>query len=268
MGNKDGGLAIYAEEMKGPMMKTKILFIVISGVALLTMAAPHTWTFKSGGTFEGDYFSSGTNAVVVRKSGTNYIFKMADLSTNDLAYVEKSKADQKQARLDADVKQMRQAGWIELSSDLIENFPEKVRDLIPGDGTIIHKYGWMDATFVSFNTLKGSPNVLGFGVKDSHGNSFDYCLVPKKLYKKNVVSSLEIAAGYVDEGTPNPLTNVAFNLKRGDKIRLVGNCDDSLPYSQSQHGERDFHAWFYIERIEMIETTAEKKAREQAVENP
>ena len=108
-------------------MKTKICLLGIFTVATLAIAAPHTWIFTTGKTFEGDYYSSGTTAVVIRNNGTNYIFKMADLSTNDLAYVAKIQADQKQAKLDAEVKQMQQAGWNELTSDLIENFPEKVR---------------------------------------------------------------------------------------------------------------------------------------------
>jgi hypothetical protein len=132
-------------------MKTKICLLGIFALVPLAIAAPHTWTFQNGGTFEGDYYSSGTTAVVVRKDGTNHVFQIADLSTNDLAYVAKIKADQKQARLDAEVKQMRAAGWLEFTSNLIMNFPEKVRDQIPGDGTIIHKYDWLDATFSSFN---------------------------------------------------------------------------------------------------------------------
>jgi len=207
-------------------MKTKIVLTGILGIALLAMAAPRTWTFKQGGTFEGDYYSSGTSAVVVRKDGTNNIFKIADLSTDDQAYVVKMQTAQKQARLDAEAKQMQQAGMIEFTSDLILNFPEKIRDQIPGDGTIIHKRGWMDATFEYFNGDSGDQALL-FSVDDSTGHSFDYCLVPKKLYKKETVSGLEIAAGYVDEGTPNPLADVAFKLKHGDKVRLFGYCDDS-----------------------------------------
>ena len=166
---------------------------------------------------------------------------------------------QRQRQLEAEVAQMRAAGWMELTSDLIENFPEKVRDQIPGDGTIIHKYGWMDATFGSFNTYKDSPDFLGFGVIDSHGNDFIYCVVAKKLYSRETFTAADILAGALDNYTPNPLVNVAFNLKRGDKVRLIGHCDDS--------GERDSHAWFYIDRIEMIESAADAAAVKKAKED-
>jgi len=37
-------------------MKTKFVLTGILGIALLAMAAPHTWTFKQGGTFEEIFF--------------------------------------------------------------------------------------------------------------------------------------------------------------------------------------------------------------------
>jgi hypothetical protein len=126
----------------------------------------------------------------------------------------------------------------------------------------------MDATFEYFNGDSGDQALL-FSVDDSTGHSFDYCLVPKKLYKKETVSGLEIAAGYVDEGTPNPLADVAFKLKHGDKVRLFGYCDDSGGFSwQTLDNKRLSQCLFHVEKIEIIETAAEKKAREQAAETP
>jgi hypothetical protein len=256
-------------QCKSKTMKTKICLLGFFALVTLAIAAPHTWTFQKGGTFEGDYYSSGTTAVIVRKDGTNHIFQIADLSTNDLAYVTKIKADQKLARLDAEVKQMQQAGWVELSTDLIKNFPEKLRDQIPGDGTIIHKYGWMDAAYRGMNELtRDHDSSLSFGVIDSKGDYFDYCFVAKKLFPKKSFTSAEILAGALDNYTQNPLANVAFNLKRGDNIRLIGYCDDSLPFAESPNGERASHASFFIERIEIIETAAEIKAKDEAAKNP
>ena len=253
---------------KSKTMKTKICLLGIFALGTLVMAAPHTWTFTTGKTFDGDYYSSGTTAVVIRNNGTNYIFKMAELSTNDLAYVAKIQADQKQVKLDAEVKQMQQAGWIELSTDLIHNFPEKVRTLIPGDGSVIKKMGWMDAEFRGKNDLtRNHDSSLSFGVIDSKGENFNYCIVAKKLFPKESFTSAEILAGALNNYTQNPLVNVAFNLKRGDKIRLIGYCDDSLPYTESPNGEQDSHAWFNIERIEIIELAAEKKAGKDAAAN-
>ena len=185
---------------KGKTMKTKICLLGFFVLVSLAIAAPHTWTFQKGGTFEGDYYSSGTTAVVVCKNGTNNIFKIADLSAEDQAYVAKMQAAQKQARLDAEVKQMQQAGWIELSTDLIRNFPEKVRTVIPGDGTVIKKMGWMDAEYRGMNDLtRNHDSSLSFGVIDSKGDSFDYCIVAKKLFPKESFTSADILAGALNK---------------------------------------------------------------------
>jgi hypothetical protein len=57
----------------------------------------------------------------------------------------------------------------------------------------------------------------------------------------------------------NPLVGVVMSFKRGDKVRLIGRV---IPVSNAASGVFD------IGKIEMIETAAEKKAREQAAENP
>ncbi len=123
----------------------------------------------------------------------------------------------------------------------------------------------MGAEYRGLNTfLKPNPDEsLCFGVIDSQGNNFDYCVVAKKLYPKGTFTSAEILAGALNNYTPNPLVNVAFNLKRGDKVRLIGYCDDSLPFAESPDGERDIHPWFYVERIEMIESAADAAAVEK-----
>ncbi len=227
-------------------MKTKLALLLV--FAVLTAAAQtnsvHNWTLRSGAVFSGDYFTSGTEMVVIKSHGTNYLLKISELSTNDWLYFYQCRAAQRQMQLDAEAKRMIAAGWMEFTAKLIENFPEKVRDQIPGDGTIIHKYGWMDATFERFNTFKDSQDYLGFGVIDSQGNDFDYCIVAKKLYPQETFTAAEILAGALDNYTHNPLVDVAFNLKRGDRVRLIGYCDD--------HGGSDSHARFYIDRITVI----------------
>ena len=230
-------------------MKTKICLLGFFALVTLAIAAPHTWTFQKGGTFEGNYYSSGTTAVVVRKNGTNYIFKFADLSTNDLAYVAKIKADQKQAQLDAEVIQMKQAGWNELTSDLIENFPEKVRQ----------KNGWMDATFERLDKFAGRTAEidLGFDVKDSLGKYYNHCVVCKSLHGPN----WPYDQGQNDR--PNPLVNVVSNLKDGDKVRFYGSVNARGPLDMEGTS-----LFFYIDRVVILETVAEKKVREQAAENP
>jgi hypothetical protein len=211
-------------------MKTKFVFAGILGMAFLAIAAPHTWTFQKGGTFEGDYFSSGTEKVVIRKDGTNNIFKIADLSTNDEAYIAKIKADQKQARLDAEAKQMASDGMIELTRNLIQNYPEKLD----------RKSGWMDAEFLEvggdskYNDALVT-DMLGFEVRDKEQNIYSRCVVTK--------------------GLSTQIDKTVLQLQRGEKLRLIGHV--VIPQGELAGG------WFMVSRIEMIESAAEKKAKEQ-----
>jgi hypothetical protein len=231
-------------------MKTNVCLFGIIAFVMMAVAAPRTWTLQTGKTIDGDFVSSGTTMLVVKTSGTNYLIKLADLSTNDLAYVAKIKADQKQAQLDAEVKQMATAGMIELSAKLIKNFPEKVRN---------QQKGWMDVTFNRLSTAHVTfPDMqLGLDVTDKNDEDFYKCVIFKQLNRP-------------DENTqpvPNPLATWALGLMPGDKIRLIGHC-----YPDTASGDFDVNstfdsAGFLVEKIEVIETAAEKKAREQAADN-
>ena len=88
---------------------------------------------------------------------------------------------------------------------------------------------------------------LGFDVKDFHGKSFNHCCVSKLNYGPNPL----------DEPKPNPFVSVILNLKPGDKVRFFGDCSDFVRV------EEDGTTRFFIDRIEMIESAAEKKAKEQ-----
>jgi hypothetical protein len=230
-------------------MKTKIVFTRMLGLALLAMAAPHVWTFKQGGTIAGDYYTSGTAAVVIRRDGTNCILPIANLSSNDLAYVAKIKADQKQARLDAEVKQMRQAGMIELTAKLIQNFPEKV---------LPYQKGWMDVTFNSLSQVGVDiPEMqVGLCVIDRNGDSFWGATIFKQLNEPDPNTKPVL----------NPLASWVLNLKDGDTIRLIGHCYPKFSDNIHELAGTPDKAGFLVERIEIIETAAEKKAREQATE--
>ena len=230
--------------------------IILVSVALILIcqfvkAEPHTWTFKQGGKFEGDYYSSGTTAVVIRKDGTNNIFKIADLSTNDQTYVVKMQTAQKQARLDAEAKQMASDGRIDLSAKLIENFPEKVRN---------QQKGWMDVTFngLSRAHIQFPDMELGLDITDKNNEEFYRCVIFKQLNRPDQFT----------QPMPNPLALWVLGLMPGDKIRLIGHC-----YPDTESGDFDSnstfqHAGFLVERISMIETAAEKKAREQDATAP
>ena len=68
-------------------MKTKIYLLGIFAFVTLAIAAPRTWVLKTGEMVTGDYFSSGTTALVIKTDGTNCILKISDLSSNDQAFV-------------------------------------------------------------------------------------------------------------------------------------------------------------------------------------
>jgi hypothetical protein len=216
-------------------MKTKICLLGIFALVPLAIAAPHTWILSMGKTVAGDYVSSGTTTLVVKTGGTNCFLAISNLSTNDLAYVAKIKADQKQARQDAEVKQMlSQPGWMEITASLLDHFPEKV-DNHPG---------WMDADFQNLENIyvESKADQLGFWIRDKNGDSFSRCIVHKTDLN----------------GNPDPLVSQILNLKSGDKVRFIG-----VVMTGGDNLNR-----FHISKIEMIETAAEKKAREQTAESP
>jgi len=220
------------------------------GFGLLAVAAPRTWTFQTGVTVAGDYVSSGTTMVVIRNSGTNCFLKISDLSTNDRIFVAQMQLAQRQARLDAGTNQMARAGRIELTAKLIENFPEKVED----------KPAWMDAEFDQLEpgTVDFQDVRLGFSIRDKNGDWFLYCYVNKNLPGPNYPSNFE-------DWQPNPLVSAVTSLKHGDKIRLIGKVG---PISASAFlSEWNYRRYFEIEKLEIIETAAEKKAREEIGEN-
>ncbi|HTX20278.1 MAG TPA: serine protease [Candidatus Aquilonibacter sp.] len=68
-------------------MKTRICLLGIFAFVAFAIAAPRTWILKTGETVTGNYFSSGTTAVVIKVGGTNCILKISDLSSNDQTFV-------------------------------------------------------------------------------------------------------------------------------------------------------------------------------------
>ena len=80
-------------------MKTKLALLL--AFTALTVSAQtnsvHNWTLKSGAVFPGDYFTSGTQMVVIKSHGTNCLLKISELSTNDWLYFQECKAAERQA---------------------------------------------------------------------------------------------------------------------------------------------------------------------------
>jgi len=209
-------------------------------------AANHSWLLKNGAVFSGIYVSSGTSTVVVNKGGTNYFLTIADLSANDQAYVAQMQLAQRQARLNAEADQMISAGMIEYSVKLIDNFPEKVES----------QRGWMDAEFVEINSDRVDfPEArLGFEVQDKNNDFYYYCYAEKELPGNNWPND-------ISDYNPNPLIPVITNLKNGDKVRLVGSVGAISP---AAFLSGDYQRFFKVEKVEMIETAAEKKLIEDA----
>ena len=226
---------------KDKTMKTKICLFGIFAVVTLALAAPHAWVLKTGETVTGDYVSSGTSTLVVKTDSTNCFLKISDLSTNELPYLAQMQFAQRQARLDAEAKKLAEQGYIEVNAQLLENFPEKVN----------FKKAWFDCTFLEFTpyTAAGdtAPDVmLVLEVDDKDGNFYTHCETYKNLSDDNFVTS-----------RPNPIAQALSNLKHGDKIRLIGVA----------HNPGTGYHEFEIQSFEMIESAAEKKAREDATAN-
>ena len=68
-------------------MKTKICVLGIFALVTLAVAEPHTWTFKSGATFAGEYVSSGTNTVFIQHDGRNFFTGISNLVDADVIYI-------------------------------------------------------------------------------------------------------------------------------------------------------------------------------------
>jgi hypothetical protein len=144
------------------------------------------------------------------------------------------------AGLDAEAAQMRAAGKMEFTIQLFENFPEKV----------VNRYGWIDAYFQGLDNIyvESKEDELGFDIRDINGDSYSKC----HAIKTNPHND-----------NPDPVISEIMNLKRGDKVRFIG-----MGMPDVQNDNMNKLTGFYVTKIEMIETAAEKKAGEQATKNP
>lgn len=216
--------------------------------------APRVWTFQTGMTISGDYYSSGTEMVVIKHDGTNCFLRIADISPKDQAYVAENQFKQRQALLASETNEMLNTGMVEFTVQQSKNFPEKTKVNC-----------WMDAEFEEINSdelldltrdseadareiaaiageqadnMDFRDDFLGVHVADKNGDSFNYCFASKKP----------------------PMVDDLMKLHKGDRVRLWGYVDNF----GGGFGGDEYQLWFQIYRIEIIETVAEKKARENA----
>lgn len=237
-------------------MKTRICLLGIFAFVTLAIAAPRIWTFQTGVTISGDYYSSGDQFVVIKHNGTNCFLRIGDLSSNDQAYVAENQFEQRQARLAAETNQMVNEGMVEFTVKQAKNFPEKMKE-----------HCWMDAEFVEINsdelleltrnsndqiqemsTIAGDnpddyktdwrEDFLGLHVTDKNGDFYNYCFASKRM----------------------DVANDLMKLHSGDKIRLIGYVDNM----GASLGDDEYQPWFQIYQIEIIESKAEQDAKVDA----
>lgn len=139
---------------------------------------------------------------------------------------------QRQMQLDAEAKQMAQAGMMEFTVQLFENFPEKA----------VNKHGWIDAYFQSLDNIwvESKEDELGFDIRDMNGDSFGKC----HAIKTNPYN-----------GNPDPVISEIIDLKRGDKVRFIG-----MGMPDVRHDDMNKFTGFYVSKIEMIESAADAAA--------
>jgi hypothetical protein len=81
-------------KLKGILGSAALIFICQFG-----LAEPHNWTFKTGVTFPGEFVSATTNSVIVEMEGRNFSLAVTNLVDDDVAYVQKTIVDRRQAAL-------------------------------------------------------------------------------------------------------------------------------------------------------------------------
>jgi hypothetical protein len=182
----------------------------------------HTWTLTNGKTCDGYYFSSGLTTVVIKSYGTNCLFAIADLCTNDLIYFYDRKMAVRQRQLDIEALAFKQSGRPEMTESILENFPEKSED---------HP-GWMDVEFEALSNVYVDlrEDELGMSIRDKNGEWWDKCLAFKTDR----------------DGNPDPVIPKIMALKKGDKIRLLGVAMDDNDETK-----------FFVTDVEMIQTAQE-----------
>lgn len=170
-----------------------------------TNDTPHLWHQK-GNAIAGDYVSAGTSSLVIKQNGTNRFLALASLDADDQKYLRGIKRADKRKTLAAEAAMLPSQGYVEVTSQLLENFPEKVN----------YQKVWMDCQFWKFSPYSAigetAPDViLVLNVLDKNRDVYDHCEIFKNMSSDNYVTS-----------QPNPVAGALASLKPDDRIRLFG----------------------------------------------
>lgn len=133
------------------------------------------------------------------------------------------------AKLKAQVQQMESEGKLALNMRRIANSGQQ----------LVQKSGWMDVEFLRINNLpvqlylakEQQRTLLAFQIKDQNGDYYGNCFMNRKA----------------------PLTRELMKLKRGDRVRLIGQVVAMV--SPAVDSENDI-PWFRVASIEMIKPAA------------
>jgi hypothetical protein len=87
------------------MKLTVTVTVVLIFICQFAWAEPHTWTFKSGATSAGEYVSSRTNMVIVRRDGRDFPIAISNLVDADVFYIKQTENTVRQAALELALQQ-------------------------------------------------------------------------------------------------------------------------------------------------------------------
>lgn len=210
-----------------------LFFLVILSSPILAQTNL-IWSLKDGREIQGDYYTSGTQAIVLRTAGTNLILNVAELSTNSFIQYLKCKYEARERQMAYEAGQLKATGQIEFTVKMFEDFPEKAQN----------QKGWMDAVYEGTDDtflLAGDKDYLvGFCLKDNEGDRYCKCAV----FKINP-----------NDNTPAPDLAKIMALKKGDYVRFYGVPQDRGDYNE---------LWFVAANAQLIQSATDRGAIEES----
>ena len=187
----------------------------------------------------------GRDQVLLRRASDskNYAVNISFLSPDDQTYLGKLRETTLKAQLDAEAATLAKQGKVEVTVQLLENYPEKAGEF---------KECWMDAEFVKIDganllyltrmqeidnralsnlagyeikTTDWREDFLGFSVRDNNGKSYGYCFASKHLSVGKTVAS----------------------LKSGDSVRITGHLLTMDAFGGDKH-----QRWLCVQSVRVV----------------